>query len=281
VKLGKAMRDKIETMMSVARLQAYLRHSAQQQYETVSVPFFTLFFHPADTLTYFNYAIPEEPCSGDLEASLAMLRNEFVARGRRPRIEFIQEFAPRLAPALGAAGFVEEACHQLMVCTAETYRVAPEVAGLRITQLTRASTVSEIQDYLTIQRRGFDVQDLRAATEEEAEQFQRMMGGGKAFVARLEGQPGGVGMYTAPYEGATEVVGLATLEPFRRRGIASAVTAMAVQEALQEGAEVVCLTAADERAGRVYERVGFVRYGTMLAYIDASSAQQPVYVSKA
>ena len=262
------MRDKTETMMSVARLQAYLRHSAQQQYETVSVPFFTLFFHPTDPLTYFNYAIPEEPCSGDLEASLAMLRNEFVARGRHPRIEFIQEFAPRLAPALGAAGFVEEARQQLMVCTAETYRVATEVAGLTITQLTRASAVSEIQDYLTIQRRGFDVQDL-AATEEEAEQFQRTMGGGKAFVARLEGQPVGVGMYTAPYEGATEVVALATLEPFRRRGIARAVTAMAVQEALQEGAEVVCLTAADERAGRMYERVGFVRYGTMLAYIDA------------
>ena len=32
-------------MVSIARLQAYLRHSAQQQYETVSVPFFTLFFH--------------------------------------------------------------------------------------------------------------------------------------------------------------------------------------------------------------------------------------------
>jgi len=37
--------EEIETMMSVARLQAYLRHSAQQQYEAVSVPFFTLFFH--------------------------------------------------------------------------------------------------------------------------------------------------------------------------------------------------------------------------------------------
>lgn len=258
-------------MMSVVRLQAYLRHSAQQQYQTVSVPLFTLFFHPTDPLTYFNYAIPDEPCSGDLASSLAMLRDEFVARGRRPRIEFIQEFASQLAPALGAAGFAEEACQQLMVCTAKTYRAAPQVAELTITQLTRASTVSEIQGYLTIQRRGFDPQDL-AVTEEEAEQFQRMMGGGKAFVARLEGQPVGVGMYTAPYDGATEVVGLATLEPFRRRGIASAVAALAVQEALQEGAEVVCLTAADERAGRVYEGVGFVRYGTMLAYIDASSA---------
>ena len=36
---------------------------------------------------------------------------------------------------------------------------------------------------------------------------------------------------------------------------------------LDEGVDVICLTAADERAGRVYERVGFARYGSMLAYV--------------
>jgi predicted GNAT family acetyltransferase len=37
--------------------------------------------------------------------------------------------------------------------------------------------------------------------------------------------------------------------------------------AFKQGAEVVCLTAADQRAGRLYERVGFRPYATMLAYI--------------
>ena len=75
-------------------------------------------------------------------------------------------------------------------------------------------------------------------------------------------------MYTAPFDGLAEVLGLATLEPFRRRGIATALTATAVQSALEQGVEVVCLTAADERAERVYARVGFARFATMLAYID-------------
>jgi GNAT superfamily N-acetyltransferase len=261
-------------MVSIPRLQAYLRHSAQQQYESVSVPCFTLFFHPTATLAFFNYAIPDEPRSGDLGTPLSLLRDEFVTRGRHPRIEFIQEYAPGLVPALRAAGFVEEARQPLMVCTAETYRPAPEVVGLTITPLTNSATVSEVQEYLTTQARGFDVHNTKVATEGEAEQFLRMMGGGKAFVARLAGEPVGVGMYTTPLDGVTEVVGLVTLEPFRRRGIATALTGLAVQRALEAGAEVVCLTAADERAGRVYERVGFVRCATMLAYSDSLSSMK-------
>lgn len=259
-------------MASIARLQAHLRHSAQQQYDTVSVPFLTLFFHPTDTLTYFNYAIPDEPCSSGLGASFSGLRDEFAARGRYPRIEFIQEFAPRLASTLRAAGFVEEARQQLMLCTAETYRPAPEVLGLTITELTSASGASEAQDYLTTQRRGFDVHSKEFATQGHAEQFLRMIGGGRAFVGWLKGQPVGVGMYTAPSDGVTEVAGLATLEPFRRRGIATSLTALAVQRAMEQGAAVVSLTAADQRVGRVYERVGFVGYATMLSHLDSLSA---------
>jgi len=272
-------------MASTTRLQAYLRHSAQQQYETVSVPFFTLLFHPTDALAYFNYAIPDEPCSGDLGASLSTLRDKFAARGRHPRIEFIQEFAPQLASSLRAAGFVEEQRQQLMICTTETYRPAPKVPGLTITELTGnfnrsgrsalpASAASEVQatevaHYLNTQRRGFDARNKEVATQDEAEQFLRMLGEGRAFVAWLKGQPVGVGMYTAPFDGVTEVEGLATLEPFRRKGIATKLTALAVQRAMAQGAEVVYLTAADERAGRVYGRVGFVGYATMLAYLDS------------
>jgi ribosomal protein S18 acetylase RimI-like enzyme len=256
----------VKAMVSVARLQAYLRHSAQRQYDAVPVPPFTLFFHPTDSLPYFNYAIPDQPSSGDLEASLSMLQDEFATRGRHPRFEFIQEFAPQLSSALDAAGFAEEARQQFMICTAETYRGAAEVSGLAIAELTSASTVGEVQDYLTTQRRGFDARGTEGATEGDAERFLRTIGGGRAFVGWLEGQPVGAGMFTSPFDGVTEIVGLATLESYRRRGIATGLTAQAVERALEQEVQVVCLTAADEQAGRVYERVGFARYATMLAY---------------
>ncbi len=257
-------------MISIARLQAYLRHSAHQQYDAVPVPPFTLFFHPSDPLTYFNYAIPDAPIPGEnLREPLATLRATFAARERRPRFEFIREFAPHLAPALRAAGFVEEARQQLMICTPETHHPAPSTTtGLTLTTLSPDSPTTDAQDFLTTQRQGFDPDDLTQATEQEAERFLRELRGGAAFLARLDGQPVGAGMLTHPLDGITEAVGIATREPFRRQGVASALTVQAVRTAFDRGIEVVCLTAADERAGRMYERVGFRPYATMLAYVD-------------
>ncbi|MCP4540905.1 MAG: GNAT family N-acetyltransferase [Chloroflexi bacterium] len=257
-------------MIPITRLQSYLRHNARQQYDVVPVPPFTLFFHPSDPLAYFNYAIPDGPTSGqDLHEPLTTLRATFAVRDRQSRFEFIQEFAPHLAPALCAAGFVQEACQQLMICTPETYCPTPDViTGLTITTLTDSSPTTDVQAFLTTQRQGFNPNDATQATEQEAERFLQELCGGAAFLARLDGQPAGVAMLTPPFDAITEAVGIATHESFRRKGVASALTAQAVRVAFDQGVKVVCLTAADERAGRLYERAGFYPYATMLACID-------------
>ena len=266
-------------MIPVDRLQTYLRHIAHQQYDAASVPPFTLFFHPTDDLIYFNYAIPDEPTPSapgkDLRQPLAALRATFAARGRQPRFEFIQEFAPNLAPVLQAAGFAEQARQQLMICTPQTFHPPPPVAGLTITPLTANSPLTDVQDFLTTQRQGFDPDDSTTATEQQAEQWVRELQTNTPFLARLNGQPVGAGMFTQPFDAITEIVGIATLQPFRRQGVGTTITARAVQTAFAQGtasareATIACLTAADERAGRLYERVGFRPYATMLAYVDA------------
>src|ERR687888_1920372 len=114
-------------MVSIARLQTYLRHSARRQYEAVAVPPFTLFFHPTAALPYVNYAIPDEATGADLQKPLARLRAEFNARGRQPRLEFVEAFAPDLVAALSAEGFDEEAQLRLMICTADTYHPVPDI----------------------------------------------------------------------------------------------------------------------------------------------------------
>ena len=55
---------------------------------------------------------------------------------------------------------------------------------------------------------------------------------------------------------------------YRRRGIAGMLTAVMTQAAFAAGVRVAFLSAADERAGRVYERVGFQPFATALAYCD-------------
>jgi predicted GNAT family acetyltransferase len=73
-------------------------------------------------------------------------------------------------------------------------------------------------------------------------------------------------MYTMPIEGITELVGIATVPEFRRRGVATAVTAHVLQTAFAAGVDVACLSASDAEAGRIYRRVGFRPLGVVLAY---------------
>ncbi len=84
----------------------------------------------------------------------------------------------------------------------------------------------------------------------------------------MGGAPAGVSVFGQPIDGVSEIAGIATLALFRRRGIASCLTAHAVQAAFTLGVNTACLTAANQAAGRVYERIGFAQFSTMLAYID-------------
>jgi ribosomal protein S18 acetylase RimI-like enzyme len=59
-----------------------------------------------------------------------------------------------------------------------------------------------------------------------------------------------------------EIVGVATLPAARRRGLASAVIAALARRALDGGAAVVFLSAAEEAVARIYARLGFRRVGT-------------------
>jgi ribosomal protein S18 acetylase RimI-like enzyme len=71
--------------------------------------------------------------------------------------------------------------------------------------------------------------------------------------------------------GAAEVVGVATLPAFQRRGYGAAVSTLLARVALDRGNSVVFLSAASEDVARVYARIGFRRIGTaVIAEADGS-----------
>jgi ribosomal protein S18 acetylase RimI-like enzyme len=70
-----------------------------------------------------------------------------------------------------------------------------------------------------------------------------------------DGDPVAVGSHQ-PLDGVTEIVGVGTLPAFRRRGIATALTAVLLGDAMQR-AHTVFLSAGDADVARVYERLGF------------------------
>lgn len=256
----------------IDRLQSYMRETAREQYDVERVPPFTAFFHPQDLLTYLNYAIPDAPIGGDLRRELAALRAAYHARRRRPRLEFIEEYAPNLAASLRAAGLAEESRQPLMVCAPERLRAAPDVPGLTIVMLTAMSPPEAIKEHLATNELGFNPKASGAFSDEDAERFRRGLLLGRSFTAYLDELPAGAGMFNPPRDGLCELVGIATLEPFRRRGVAAALTARMAREAFALGVEAAFLTAADEGASRVYERAGFVRAATMLSYIEPLGA---------
>lgn len=256
-------------MHTPTSLQAYMRAAAALTHEMVELPPFVLFFNPNDPLRYYNYAIPLASVCALAPEILDALRAAFAAQERLLRFEFIQEYAPDLGPALLAAGLAEEGRNPLLVCTAETFRPATAVPGLAIRRLTPTSPRADLTAFISVQGRSFGEDERTEPTDAQVEDLRRRAGlGGSSFLGLLDGVPVATAAHTAPLDGFIELVGIATLANYRRRGIAGALVAAMVQAAFETGAQVAFLSAADERAGRVYERVGFRPYATALAYCE-------------
>lgn len=273
-------------LVLLGRIQAQMRAVARRQYEAVSAPPFTLFFHATDPLPFFNYAIPDASCAhstpfADLEAPLARLRAEFASRRRVPRFEFVEACAPALSAALETQGFILENRAQLMACPRGSGRAAPAVAGLDVEALDERTPLAKLALFLDVQRRAFRLESPRPATRVEARSLRDSLGNGFALLGRIGGRPVATAMIQPGGDGLAELVGVATLEEFRRRGIAGALSFEAVRGAFSRGVSLVFLSAADARAGRVYETAGFSPAGHSLFYRTPEDPEPALEVREA
>ncbi len=250
-------------MQQAERIQAYLRKTARGFYEAVPAPPFTCFFHPRDPLRFFNYAIPDEPVGGDLDEPLARLRDEFRSRGRLPRFEYIEGFAPGLAAALERAGFELELRAPLMTCPLGEIEPPRTLPGFRIVPGSE-----DWRAYLTVGRRAFGAGDEPEASDEEIRERSARPASAVALLGLLDGEPVAVAAATPPLDGLSEVAGIAVLESARRRGLGGAMTAAAGLAAGEHGAELLFLAPGSDDARSVYERVGFRPAETSLYYAD-------------
>lgn len=262
----------------ITRLQNYLRYSAGTSYRTFPVPPFTVFLQTNDPLIFFNYAIPDKPISADSEEadeSLAVLKEVFVRENRTPRFEFIGEYTPELPTVLEDAGFREESRLPLMLCTPETLIMPPPIPGFTVYHLQPDSPVAMAIAHSRIAYIGFSGKDDWSADHEvgipdqKTESIAKGMG---LFVGYVDENPVVVATYSVPYDGITEIGGVATLPDYRRRGLAGYITAFATAHAFANGVTLALLSAGDEGAGRVYERVGFQTGATAVAYIVKSES---------
>jgi ribosomal protein S18 acetylase RimI-like enzyme len=247
----------------IERMQSFLRASAANGRDVVTSRPFTAYVHPTDALKFFSYAVPD----GDVVPTrdeIEHMRQVFRERKRLPRLEWIEEFAPRVAAELERAGMLEELRTPLMSCDPRSLVDATaDVPDLSV----RPMTADDLRDGANLQQIAFGQQPL-APDEKPSDPRSR---GGGGVIARSGAEPLAAGVWTAVIDGVSELAGIATAEPWRRRGLAGAVTAELAREAFAAGASLCVLSPGDEGALRVYERAGFRRIATMLHWSDESS----------
>ncbi len=281
----------------IQRIQAQLSASARQNFTPIAVPPFTIYINEETDEPWSNYAIPdatvtatfEEATAQTIDRRLTALCAAFRAQGRQPRLEYVHEFIPALAPVLQAHGFEEEMNTQLMLCTPESYAAARAAQQqhddatllatphITLRSLQSQDPIEHFQAYMTVQRRAFGHGNADPVDVATAEQFRRRFATSQFIAAwatkppnapDVNRQPAMVSVVTLlpAHDGITELAGIGTAAPYRRQGIASALTAHAAEHAFAQGLWGLFLTAANAEAGRVYERVGFRPIGTGLAY---------------
>jgi ribosomal protein S18 acetylase RimI-like enzyme len=247
------------------RLHAQVRAIASRDRELIRVGPFDAFVDPLRTLKHVSFAVPDDQLdAGHAAAALGELRAVYAQRGRNARVEFVEECAPGLAAVLETGGFLLDHRLPLLVCEPADLAVPPAPQGLRIERLRPDSEDADVRAFLTVQRDGFE--DDEAITDAQVERTRARADDAVFLLGLVEGVPAGTAQATPEAVGVSEIVGVATLPPFRRRGIAGVLTAAATAAAFEQGAELAFLTAADEGAARIYRRAGYELRGTQLAY---------------
>ncbi|MBB6053056.1 GNAT family N-acetyltransferase [Armatimonas rosea] len=242
-------------MSLLALIDDYLDAAPAQACDVERIGPFRLFFRRDSEMPEISYARPVRgERAGTLE-EIAAVRAAFLARGRRPRWEYLEELNPELGALLVQAGIPAPTRRPLQVVTAERFH--PE-----------SSTLAQVRYITPDEAPATDAVLATAFGGDPAEadgSFLRGLieRGACAVAAFVGGKPVAAGLHS-PVGSATEVAGVGTHPEWRRKGLAGAVTSALVADALARGCGCIFLSAGDESVARVYGRLGFERVGTAL-----------------
>ncbi|EWT03048.1 acetyltransferase [Intrasporangium oryzae NRRL B-24470] len=257
-----------------ARLEAYYDLAPRANAEVEQVGPFTLFVARPGAWPY--YARPRlglDPASaagltkGDVTAVLARQEELDVPRA----LEWVHETTPALLDAARGAGMTVEQC-PLLVLDGD-----PVAAQVRQTVRPLPPDDPDIGLVEAAIGVGFGAagtqvgpeslaeRDAQAAAQPERATWaaDRIASGRWVLIGAFDADAGPVGGGSHNPRGTvSEIVGVAVLPAFRRRGIAAALTAALAHDGMSRGITTVFCSAQDDAVARVYEGVGFRRVGT-------------------
>lgn len=186
-----------------------------------------------------------------------------------PQVEPLLADDVATTPLLAAPpGFIRT---PILACTPASFLPAAGLPGLSFVTLASDAPLAAVQANLDTNARGFDPA-APPATAEEAAAFRATLTTNRAVTAIRDGHPVAAGMFTPPHSGLAEIVGIATLVPFRGRGIGAALTSEIVRVAFAQGVDTVFLQSDNPVALRLYRRLGFQPVAVRLVAADGGRA---------
>jgi ribosomal protein S18 acetylase RimI-like enzyme len=242
-----------------SRIQSYLRVVAPIGRDEVQVGPFLATFHPKSTNPYLNYAIPNDAAEPS-QSEVADLMSAYRQRGRRARLEYVCDLAPRVEQALLARGFQIEGRLPLMVFDRSEIAQIQPPEGI---DLVVPTTDEDLYAMATVQAEAYgeELPDLRIVADRRS----ALDHGSFAMVARdSEAKTAAAGSSSPIHDGLSEIAGIGVVPTRRRRGIASALAQRLAVELVTRGADLPWLMAAGDSEQHVYERAGFVVIGEVL-----------------
>ncbi|MEV0002878.1 GNAT family N-acetyltransferase [Micromonospora sp. NPDC050980] len=243
-----------------ARVQQCVVATLSARPAPVEVGPFVVGVDPTTTSPHINYATPR-PGSAVTAADVTALVAAFRAAGRQPRLEYVASSAPGLEALLTAAGFVVEARHTYLVCRPDTLLTPPPPAEF---DLVEPRTDDRRAALIGAQNEAFGGEPEAAPADVARLRRQQEAGAVAIMAVTGSGACAGGGGAAPPADGVSEVAGIAVREPYRRRGLAGAITAGVTRRLFAAGAEVAWLEAGGADSWRVYRRVGYRPAGERL-----------------
>jgi ribosomal protein S18 acetylase RimI-like enzyme len=244
-----------------ALIAAHMRSAVARRHGGRTGPF-TIGLDPHSDDPMRNYAVPDhgaDPGAGDIQALITAFRHSH----RIPRLEYVEDDAPRTWPALAAAGFAVERRTPVMIAVPATRLTPRPPAGITIrqatsdTDLTAAATVQHHAYQIPHPPGPHDIARLAGLTRR----------GGLVSIAIDDSSGTVVGTGLIDIAGDRPALGelaaVGVLTAFRRRGIASALSTHLARTAHSRGISLVFLEAGPEEE-QIYRRTGFTDATTKL-----------------
>src|SRR3954465_15376079 len=136
------------------RLQRGVMVVAARDRDTFRIGPFTALVDPLRDSYYVSYAVPD-PGTGAETDALDELEQAFRARGRIPRVEFLEDLSPELPAVLEARGWRRTERIPVLTCVPHGLRRPPLPDGLEILE----AAAEHASEHLQVQRDAFGDED--------------------------------------------------------------------------------------------------------------------------